>query len=531
MSNCKHTVTDILVIGNGLAGLRAAQAAARKGADVLVVSKGAGASPDIMGFNVTAVAEDSADTFYEDIMKSGSFINNKKLARVLAEDSIKEVSNLEDLGLEFDKNEDGSLDALQPIGCRFPRLVRHKALTGMKAMKLITDDCKEQGVVFQSGIMITDLLQSNNRIVGAVGIRLKDGEFVSFLAKAVLLASGGCGAIHPVSTYPKTIIGDGYAMAYRAGVELVDMEVLQFDPCCYVYPESIKGHPIATTMLNAGAKLLNAKGEDFMKEKYGKDAGKVLKAELSRAMALEIMEGNGTKHGGVLYDVTMLPRDMVVIGHSIFYDPAFKVGLDLMKEPAEVAPAAHTLMGGVKIDEFCAASKEGLYAAGEVTGGVHGANRLGGGAQYALAQEFISEDIVKELIAHEEAKYLERKERKQGASDAAEILKGIQKTMSENVGMVKNSEGLNNAAAELAKLEDRLADIPIADGKQLTDVYKFENMITTGKLQVIASLQRTESRGVHCRSDFPDSDDANWIKNIVIKQVEGDMKIEIVDCK
>jgi succinate dehydrogenase/fumarate reductase flavoprotein subunit len=395
--------------------------------------------------------------------------------------------------------------------------------------------------------MITQLLQHKDRIIGAVGINLRDGAFVSYLAKAVILTAGGCGAIYPITTYPKDIVGDGYAMAYRAGAELLDMEFLQFEPCCFAYPESIKGSPIPTTMMKEGAVLLNAQGERFML-KYGEKAENVQKDELARAIATEIAEGRGTKHRGVYYDVTMLPRDTVVINHNIFYDPALKAGIDLMKEPAEVAPAAHTLMGGVRIDEFCKASLEGLFAAGEVAGGVHGANRIGGAsgaetltfgarvgkyaALHALATKALpSERTVDRLIEKEKKTYAARRERKRGMADSAAFYNAIQKVMSENVGIIKNKKGLTKACEELAELEGRLGDLPVKDVRQLIEFYRYDNMITTGKMLAAASLARTESRGVHYRSDFPASQDKKWMKNIIIKQVDGEMKLEIRDCE
>jgi fumarate reductase (CoM/CoB) subunit A len=547
MNSQKASFTDVLIIGSGLAGLRAAEAAAREGASVTVVGKGVGASPGIMGFDVAINPEDNKEVYYEDLLRSGWFINNKKLARILAEDSVREVANLEGLGLKFDKKADGSYDAFQPLGSTHPRLVHHKALTGIKGLSLIGKDCRKMGVLFVKRIMITELLRHNDRIIGAVGLDLRDGQFVSYLAKAVVLTAGGCGAIYPITTYPKDIVGDGYAMAYRAGAKMVDMEFLQYDPCCFVYPESIKGSPIATTMMKEGAVLRNELGERFML-KYGEKAENVQKDELSRAMAMEISEGRGSKHKGVYYDVTMLPRDMVVINHSIFYDPALKAGVDLTKEPAEVAPAAHTLMGGVKIDEFCKSSLDGLYAAGEVAGGVHGANRIGGASgaeiltfgarvgKYAAltalaAKALPSEKTVDKLIEKEKKTYSARKEKKGGTSDFKAIHTQIQTVMSENVGIIKNKKNLTRACDELTELEGRVGDLSVKGAKQLIDRYKFENMITTGKMLAAASLARTESRGVHYRSDFPARDDKKWLKNIVIRQADGEMKLEILDCE
>lgn len=547
MDSQRTLIADVLVIGTGFAGVRAAEAAASQGAKVIAVGKGVGAFPGIMGFNVAINPDDSVESHYQDLLRSGWFINNKKLARILAEDSIAEVTNLERLGMKFEKKPDGTYDAFLPIGSSHPRLVHYKALTGHKGLALMGKDCQKMGVAIERRIMITQLLKHRDRVIGAVGIDLRDGGFVSYLAKAVVLTAGGCGAIYPITTYPKDTMGDGYAMAYRAGAELLDMEFLQFEPCCFAYPVALAGDPIPTTMMKEGAVLQNAKGEKFLL-KYDARPETLQKDVLARAIATEVAEGRGTKHKAVFYDVTMLPRHTVVVNHNIFYDPALKAGIDLMKEPAEVAPAAHTLMGGVRIDEFCKSSLEGLFSAGEVSGGIHGANRIGGASgaetltfgaragKYAAlaairAKSFPSEKTVGAVIDRARKGVADLTERRKGAVSAATLSRTIQGVMDEHVGIIKNKKGLIKASEELIELEGRLAELPTKSAGQLKELFQLANMITTGKMLAAASLARTESRGVHYRSDFPARQDRKWMKNVIIKQVGGEMKLETRDCE
>ena len=354
--------TDVLIVGGGIAGLRAALAAVETGAKVAIVAKGRGASPDVMGFNAPIGREDSVDTYYNDIMKSGLGINDRKLAKIVAEESIEAIRDMESLGLTFDK--DGPYyDLLQPMGCTHPRLAHYKALTGMEICDLIRKELILRGATFIDSTMITSLLVHENAIAGAYGVNMLDGRLYVFVTKAVVLAAGGCGTLYPITTYPSDISSDSYAMAYRAGAELIDMEFVQFEPCTYVYPHEARGAIMVTTMLMAGAELRNANGDLLVKERH-----RMQKDELSRLIYREICEGRGTEHGGVYFDATMLPRDSIIRNHSISYEPAIRAGLDITREPAEVAPAAHTSLGGIRINEKCEASIEGIYAAGEAAG-------------------------------------------------------------------------------------------------------------------------------------------------------------------
>ena len=546
MKQSKSFTTDVLVIGTGLTGLRAANEAAREGANVILVGKGVNASVDIMGFNIAIRPGDSEDIYYEDIIRSGNYINNKKAARLLAEESTKQVAYLESIGFVFDKNDDGTYHAQHPIGSTIPRLIHQKAVSGIEAIKLITADNEKRGVRVQYPVMITELLKNEDNVIGAVGMDLKDGTFVSYLCKSVILATGGCGKIHPISTYPKGIVGDGYAMGHRAGAELIDMEFLQYEPCCLVYPEEVIGQPLPTTMVMAGAELYNSKGETFT-QNYGLHRGNMQKGELSRAIAAEIEAGRGTKNGGIYYDLTMLPHDYIAVDHCIFYEPALAAGLDITKVKAEVAPAAHTCLGGIKINERCESTVNGLYAAGEVAGGVHGANRIGGSAGAetlsfgAVAGRFAARNALKSqnnVSADITATYIDNhkqdhfaKYNRSGTLTSDNLYEKLSMLMHKKVGIIRDNEGLLSAASQLKKIKSELHNVAVNDLNNLIMLYQLENMITTSKMQIKSSLIRKESRGVYFRSDYPEKNDQEWLKNITIKQEEGEMTAYIKDCE
>lgn len=532
-----HNV-DVLVIGGGIAGLRAAVAAAEEGAKVMLVAKGEGASREIMGFNAPVGPDDSVEVYFSDTIRSGLAINNRTLARILAEESSDAVIDLERLGLRFDRN-GSEYHLLQPLGCTYPRLVHYKSSTGMEIKRLLRGEAGRRGVTLKRGIMVTALLEYEGKVLGACGIDVCNGDLHTFCAKAIVLAIGGCGTLYPLTTYPADISSDGYAIAYQAGAELIDMEFVQFEPCVFVHPEKLRGRIIPTTLLMAGGELRNAAGGRFLSEYR-----EVQKDALSRAIYKEITEGRGTARGGVYYDVSMLPRDLIVRNHAIFYGPALKAGVDITQEPAEVAPAAQTFLGGVRINERCETSVEGLYAAGEVAGGVHGANRIGGNAgtealvfgkragtyaaRYALARQgTASKELVIALVAQEKQSYEGYRASKGNGVDPLTLRKRIHYIVREAAGMVRNRQGLTKALADLNALGELVPGMCAGSIGQLPEVYKVKNMLSTAKLIMTAALMRTESRGVHYRDDFPERNDREWMKTIVLRKSGGEIGVEV----
>lgn len=530
--------SDVLVLGSGFAGLRAANSAVCEGASVVVIDKGPRATPDIMGFNVAVEKGDSLETYEADLRLSSHSISNKALEKILVSSARKEMEFLESIGLAFDRKPNGEYDVLQTLGSRFARLVHYKALTGIEASRLMVKECKQRGVEFHKFILIHSLLKSEGRIFGAIGVDIRTGKSKAFVGKAVVLATGGCGAIYETTTYPKGITGDGIALTYRAGGEMIDMEFMQFEPCVFVYPEKLKGKVIPTTLLRMGAQLRNGNGKEFLGN-YGLDRGSVQKDTLSRAMLQEIREGRGTPHGGIFYDVSMMPKKMVVEDHAIFYNPALASGIDLTKEPAEVKPAAHTSLGGVKINSECETSLMGLFAAGEVAGGFYGANRLGGSAgietlvfgrragenaaRYAAKTAYPALEEILVSIRKEERTIQDSHGDAPSLPILESIFNEIGRIMSSRVSLIRNARELEIARAEIAALAKRLPGIAVKSSKETVMYLECRNMLDVSAMIIESSLVRTESRGAFYREDFPEKNDGKWIGNIVIQQRDGEM--------
>jgi len=496
--------TEVLIIGGGLTGLRAALAASEAGREVTILWKGPGASPGIMGFNAPVGPKDSEDIFFDDTMRSGTGINRKDLARALVEGTRSAVADLEKRGMEFARDSSG-YDLLQPLGCSHPRLVHYNSSTGIEIGKLLLRGIEERGVKIFRGTAATDIIVHGGKVIGACGIDMKNGRFLGFHSKAVVLTTGGCGNLYPLTTYPWDICGDGYAMAYRAGAEMIDMEFVQFEPCCFVYPDELKGDPIPTTTLMEGGQLRNAQEEEIL-ARHGLTAEPSLQKDvLSRALHSEITEGRGAEHGGIWLDISMLPRDMITVSHSIFYKPALKAGVDLTAQPAEVAPAAHTSMGGVLIGDGCESSVAGLYAAGEVAGGIHGANRIGGNAgaetlvfgaiagksAASYAANLSGADtgqVFQDLVSEKDNRYSSRKP--VTPEQIVKVREKIQGIMKSQAGIIRSKDGLTSAISELLEIEAALHEREKLPESDMLETVTLENLVSVGLLIATAALKR-----------------------------------------
>lgn len=528
--------TELLVIGSGVAGLRAAAAAAEAGVSVTIVSKGPSASPEIMGFNAPVCEGDSMAQYIDDMEKSGCGLCDHSLVSALAEGVGTQIDYMEKLGLVFDRTPDGSYDAIHTLGTKYPRLIHFKSNTGSREIVLLKKHCANLGVRIDSPVDILGLLMCEGRTVGAFGVGADGAAPLIYSAGAVVLAAGGCGAMHKISTYPKAILGDGYAMAYRAGAELIDMEFQQFEPCCFVYPEKIAGKVIATTLLRHGARLLNGEGREFMAD-YGLTRENAQKSTLSRAMLAEVRAGRGTPHGGIYYDMTMMSRKFLYEDHAIFTRPAVEAGIDLTKEMPEMMPAAHTCLGGVRIDPSCACSVPGLFACGEVIGGLHGANRIGGsaGAETVVfgaaagesAARYISSAAPSPTAAEMSAAWEPERAALAGVItgkttvSVTDVRARLGDLLARHAGIVKCESGLQSALKGMEELSDELSGAEAADLSAAAELTHCRNMLLVARIQAGASLLRRESRGVFYREDCPDRDDKHRLSNIVARDSAG----------
>ncbi len=539
MQAYKTISTDVLIIGSGVSGLRAAAAAAEAGAAVSLVSKGPSASPEIMGFNAPVHAEDSVCQYIDDMENSADGICDCELVRTMAQSIAGEIAYMEGIGLNFDKTPQGDYDAIHTLGTKYPRLIHYRSSTGVKEMELLKKHCDALGVTFHIPVDILDLLMENGKVAGAFGWDTGNQTVLVFRAKAVVLATGGCGAMQFSTTYPRTIVGDGYAMAFKAGARLIDMEFQQFEPCCFVYPPQIEGKVIATTLLRHGATLRNGLGEEFMGN-YGLTRENAQKSTLSRAMVAEVAAGRGTPHGGIYYDLTMMDEKFLYEDHAIFTRAAVEANIDLTRQMPEMMPAAHTCLGGIEVDSDCRCAVEGLFACGEVIGGLHGANRIGGsaGAETVVFGGIAGKSAAayaKTAIPQPDSWQLEQSveillhtllSSPQTQSDIQDIKLRLNKLLSEKVGISRTQTGLLKAMEEIAALKKELAGCSATSLQAAASLYHVENMLLIASVQIGASLLRKESRGVFFRDDYPIRDEA-WTRNIIAQLCAGEIEFTV----
>lgn len=512
--------SDIIIVGAGLTGLRAAVAALEQGRKVTVLSKGPRCSAGVIGFNAAIDSRDSHEQYYQDIIASGQGLSQPELARLLAEKSDSQVPYLEKLGLVFDKGADGKYDLLCPLGCSVPRLVHKGTVTGAEEEKLFLKEIERMGGEVYWNAFVLDIISDTETVYGVMAVI--DGVLTAVTGNAVIMAAGGGGGLYPVTVYPRGICGDSYAISARAGAEMTDMEFIQFEPCCLTVPENLCGKGISTTLLNAGARLLNAKGEEFL-HKYFDDLSKMQKGELSRAIFAEAQECGGP----CLYDLTAVPEEEVK-AHCLFYKQLMDADMNPKTTLLPIMPAAHTFLGGVKVNEKLRSNVNRLYAAGENLGGLHGANRIGGcagsetisfgtaaGVSAAVETELSQDEAAQaEKLA---ALMAEEYSRGEGSVELAdELLKQLRETVSGKLNLIREEQGIISALKEIEEISCKAEMLGAVDCKELIKLMSLKNMLLTAKMIAQASLEREESRGVFFRSDYPQADPA-WQRSIVLK--------------
>ncbi|MDD1674271.1 MAG: FAD-binding protein, partial [Methanomicrobiales archaeon] len=375
--------SHVLIVGSGGAGVRAALEAAKYG-DVIITSKSipgkGGCTPMAEGgYNAVLRSQDSCVLHSEDTFRGGAYLNDPALVDVLVRESPDRLQDLVRWGAVFDFTEEDTVAQRSFGGQRFPRTCYAGDRTGHEVMMTLLEQLRTSDIRVLSEVTVISLFAEEGRVTGALALT-RDGDPVVIRADSTVLATGGGSQIYDISTNSATGTGDGYALGYRAGAELIDMEMVQFHPTGAVYPYDARGRLITEAVRGEGGILTNARGERFM-ERYDPERMELSTRDVvARAIATEIREGRGTARGGVYLDVTHLPGWQIEEKLPVMLEQFMQFGVDIRREPMEVAPTAHHFMGGLRITPDCATTMPGLFACGEAAGGLHGANRLGGNA-------------------------------------------------------------------------------------------------------------------------------------------------------
>ena len=536
----KTISTDVLIIGSGGAGSRAAIEVDDAGLKAIIVSKGLSFRSGCTGmaeggYNAvfkTVDKDDSIEAHIHDTLKGGSYLNDKKLVDILVNESPKRLIDLENYGALFDRQESGQIDQRPFGGQTYRRTCYQGDRTGAELLNALKEEIIKRDIECIEEVMITSLVTDGEQVIGATGLNLKDSSLIYFKAKSVILASGGAGQLYPVTSNTFQKNGDGFAIAYRAGANLVDMEQIQFHPTGMVAPESKKGVLVTEAVRAEGGKLINKDGERFM-SKYAPEKMELATRDVvARSIYQEIIEGRGTEKGGVYLDISHLDDDYIDEKLETMVLQFENVGVDIKHGPIEVAPTAHHFMGGLKINTDASTSLKNLFGAGEVCGGVHGANRLGGnaladtqvfgkiaGESASIAAKTTELTTNEEQVA-EEASRIENLIKK-GTIKPQEFKENIKKLMWEKVAIVREEKTLNEALRQLQEMQKDLENLDVSDKKQyntsLVTALEVINMVEICILTVKSAILRRESRGAHFRSDFPEKKD-EWKKSIIFNK-------------
>ena len=538
----KTIQTDVLIIGSGGAGSRAAIEVDNAGLKVTIVSKGLSFRSGCTGmaeggYNAvfkTVDKDDSIEAHIFDTLKGGSYLNDEKLVEILVNESPKRLIDLENYGALFDRQESGEIDQRPFGGQTYRRTCYQGDRTGAELLNALKEEIIKRDIECIEEVMITSLVTEGSKVIGATGFNLKDSSLIYFQAKATILASGGAGQLFPVTSNTGQKNGDGFAISYRAGADLVDMEQIQFHPTGMVTPESKKGILVTEAVRAEGGILKNKDSERFM-SKYAPEKMELATRDVvARSIYQEIIEGRGTEHGGVYLDISHLDDDYIDEKLETMVLQFENVGVDIKHEPIEVAPTAHHFMGGLKIDVDGSSTLENLFGAGEACGGVHGANRLGGNAladtqvfgkisgESASEAAKNTELIINEEQVNDEASRIESLIKK-GSIKPKKFKAQIKKLMWEKVSIVRDEKTLNAALKELQEMQKDLDKLDVKNLKQyntdLVTALEVINMVEICILTVKSAILRRESRGAHFRSDFPETKD-EWKKSIVMNKKE-----------
>ena len=542
---------DVLIIGAGGAGLRAAIEALTQGASVGVICKSLlGKAHTVMAEGGIAAAVgnvDPADNWrahFRDTMRGGKLLNNWRMAQIHAQEASDRVHELEQWGALFDRTEDGRILQRAFGGHTFKRLCHVGDRTGLEMIRTLQDRGVQMGFDVYMECTITRLLKDGDRIAGAFGYWRENGRFVVFKGKSVVLATGGIGKAWPVTSNSWEYTGDGMALAYEAGADLMDMEFVQFHPTGMVWPPGVQGILVTEAVRGEGGILRNRTGERFMQRYDPKRLDLSTRDVVARAIYTEVKEGRGTEHGGAFLDISHKPAEYVKRKLPSMYHQFLELAdVDITKGPMEVGPTCHYMMGGVKVEADTAASTiPGLFAAGEVAAGLHGANRLGGNSLSDLlvfgrraglaaaerAKNTSAPSLDDNQIEEAEREMLAPFERAEG-ENAYTVHSDLQETMQSLVGIFRTEQDLQQALTKIEQLKERSQRMKVSGSRMFNPGWHLSRdlkfMLTVAEAVTRSALARRESRGAHSRIDYPNLDAAWGKQNNVIARSANQMEL------
>ncbi len=551
--------TDILILGTGGAGLMAALHARWRNPslDITLVAKGmlgkSGCTRMVQGgYNVALDPSDSVLAHFEDTVKGGAYLCDQDLAWTLVEDAPRIVRELENrIGCLFDRAPDGRIHQKAFAGQSFDRTVHVGDLTGIEIMSRLRDQVFAADIKCLEYTRGLELLTTpgGQQIVGALLLDIQTGEYIEARAKAVILCTGAGPLMYERSACAQEKAMDGVAMAFRAGAHLMDMEMVQFHPTGMVVPGSrLNGALLEEGLRGAGAHLFNGQGERFMNRYDPERLERSTRDRVSRACYIEVRDGRGTENGAVLIDVTHLGAEFVEKNFAGMRDRCLQIGFDLARERVEICPTAHFQMGGVRIDKNGFTNLEGLFAAGEDSAGVHGANRLGGnGVAESTVYGARVGDAVADWVASRKQADPDPEPAKRARAEAERFLDSTRKESPwpirarlaklawENAGIVRSGPKLETGLGELRTLATALEKSGAPGGRAFNLTWQqnldLRNLLLGAELIARSALMRTDSRGAHFREDFPNTDNAHWLKNIYATSNHGSIKLWTEDVK
>jgi len=568
---------DVIVVGAGGAGLRAAIEAHAMGARTAIVCKSLlGKAHTVMAEGGIAAAlgnvwkEDNWKVHFRDTMRGGKLLNNWRMAQLHAQESPDRVLELEEWGALFDRTPDGLILQRDFGGHRYARLAHVGDRTGLEMIRTLQDHAVAEGIDVFMECTVRHLLTDDGRVAGAVGYWRPSGELITFQAKAVVLATGGAGKAWKVTSNSWEYTGDGIAMALEAGADLIDMEMTQFHPTGMVWPPSVRGILVTEGIRGDGGTLRNSSGERFMfryipeffradtaeseaeadrwyddKRNNRRTPDLLPRDEVARAINAEVKARRGTPHGGVYLDIATRRSAEYIRRRlpSMYHQFMELADVDITKEQMEVGPTLHYFMGGIRVDADSAATTvPGLYAAGEVAAGMHGANRLGGnslsdllvfGRRAGLAAAEYAKHAAAPRVDEEQvdafAQRIAAPFDRPGDENPYQIHADLQETMQELVGIIRTKNELEEALVRLERLRARTARARVTGTRRYNPGWHtaldLENLIGVSEAVTRSALLRTESRGGHTREDFPKADPAWGTKNLVVRQRAGRLEL------